>query len=136
MRVGAAGAAPALATQGARAVAAPLELNRQMLGPELAEQLESAGLLTGGERARLSPGRRRGFRRFRWPHLAIPAAALAFIAMRWQASAPPGGGDMPEGSYQVARIVGADRLELTNGVEVRLLGVRVTAGDRSQTALE
>lgn len=118
----------------ARAVAAPLELNRQMLGPELAEQLESAGLLTQAERERLTPRWRRGFRRFRWRHLLIPVAALAFVAMRWQASAPRGGGDMPEGRYEVARVLSGERLELTNGVEVRLLGVRLRGDERSAAA--
>jgi endonuclease YncB( thermonuclease family) len=94
-----------------------------MLGPELAEQLESAGLLTRAERQRVTP-RWRGFRRFRWRHLLIPVAALAFVATRWQASAPRGGGDMPEGRYKVSRVLSGERLELTNGVEVRLLGVR------------
>ncbi len=123
-----------LAIEGGHVVAAPLELNRQMLGPELAEQLAQSGMLTAADRARMAPRWRRGFRRFRWWHFVVPMAALAFVAMRWQASAPRGGGDLAEGRYRVMCAASGEVLELPGGVEVRLLGVQPREDERSQAA--
>ncbi len=109
----------------ASGVAAPLELNRQILPPELLEKLGQTGVKLGREF--VAPGRelptRRTFRRRRWRQVAIAAAALALIAARWHATATNAGGDLPEGHYQVAAVPDAGLLELANHVEVRLLGV-------------
>ena len=106
-------------------VAAPLELNRQILPPELLEKLGQTGVKLGREF--VAPGSelppRRIFRRRRWQQVAIAAAALALIAARWNATATNSGGDLPEGRYQVAAVPDATLLELANHVEVRLLGV-------------
>jgi hypothetical protein len=111
-------------------VAAPLELNRQILPPELLEKLGQSGVKLGREFVAPGPELppRRNFRRRRWRQVAIAAAALALIAARWNATATKAGGDLPEGRYQVAAVATADLLELANHVEVRLLGVAAPHG--------
>ena len=106
-------------------MAAPLELNRQILPPELLEKLGQTGVRFGREFVAPGPELppRRTFRRRRWRQVAIAAAALALMAARWNATATNAGGDLPEGRYQVAAVPDAGLLELASHVEVRLLGV-------------
>jgi endonuclease YncB( thermonuclease family) len=106
-------------------VAAPLELNRQILSPELLQRLGESSVEIGREftaPAANSP-ERRNFRRRRGRQVAIAAAALVLIAARWQATETNAGGDLPEGRYEVAAVASAETIELANHVEVRLLGL-------------
>jgi endonuclease YncB( thermonuclease family) len=106
-------------------VAAPLEFDRTMLDGELAPTRE-IGSLTGlriGSLVR-APAGSRSFRRLHWPPIAIAFSVLAFVAVQWHWSGQDGAAvDLPEGRYKIAEVLAADRLELANHVEVRLLGV-------------
>jgi endonuclease YncB( thermonuclease family) len=94
-------------------VAAPLELNRKMLSPELLRQLGESGI---GVEA---------------PSAALVAVAIALVAARWRATATSSDADLPEGRYEVVAVQRADVIELANRVEVRLLGVAATGDPNS-----
>ena len=110
-------------------MAAPLELNRQMLSPELLRQLGESGIEVEAALSALEPSRKpassrpRSFRRRSLRLSALSAVLIALVAARWKATATPTAGDLPEGTYQVAAVKRADVLELANHLEVRLLGV-------------
>jgi endonuclease YncB( thermonuclease family) len=105
-------------------MAAPLELNRKTLDRDLLALRDQHGAVVGARLRRLLPSleRRRDFRGRRWRQIGFAAAILAFVAMRWQMS-DGAAGDLPEGSYPVARVLSGDTLELANHFQVRMLGV-------------
>lgn len=110
-------------------MAAPLELNRQMLSPELLRQLGESGIEVEVVRDALAPDGKnatsppRSFRRRSLRQAALAAILIALVAARWKATASPTAGDLPEGPYEVAAVKRADVIELANHLEVRLLGV-------------
>ncbi len=119
-------------------MAAPLELNRQMLSPELLRQLGESGIEVEAARSALEPSRKpapsrpRSFRRRSLRQTALAAVLIALVAARWKATATPIAGDLPEGTYQVAAVKRADVIELTNHLEVRLLGVTPARNSKSK----
>ncbi len=106
-------------------VAAPLELDRTLeaeaLAPPVSHPLPSAA--TVGELI-AALDRPHSFRRHRWRRVALATAVIAVLAWRWQASGVGiSAASLSEGRYQVADVRDETTIELTGGVEVRLLGI-------------
>ncbi|HKD36661.1 MAG TPA: hypothetical protein VKB78_07665, partial [Pirellulales bacterium] len=101
-------------------MAAPLELNRKMLSPELLRQLGESGVEIGtmpdalGAGGNPAPPPPRPFRRRRLRQAIVAAIVIAIVAARWKATATPTAQDLPEGRYEVSAVKRADVIELTN----------------------
>ncbi len=114
-------------------VAAPLELDRTLeaeaLAPPVSHPLPSAA--TVGELI-AALDRPHSFRRHRWRRIALATAVIAVLAWRWHASGVGiSAASLSEGRYQVADLRDETTIELTGGVEVRLLGIEpLIATDR------
>jgi micrococcal nuclease len=106
-------------------VAAPVELDRPLDGEALAPPA-SYPLPTAAGIGELIAAldRPHSFRRHRWRRLALATAVIAILAWRWQATGVGiSAANLSEGRYQVADVRDETTLELTGGIEVRLLGI-------------
>jgi endonuclease YncB( thermonuclease family) len=115
---------------GRRPVAAPLELVDRPLDGEALAPPASHPLPTAASVGELLAAldRPHSFRRHRWRRVALATTVIAVLVLRWQASGVGiSAANLSEGRYQVASVRDATTLELTGGIEVRLLGIEPIA---------
>jgi micrococcal nuclease len=125
-------------------VAAPLEIDDRTLDGELLAPPGGRHLPGAAEIGELLAAldRPHRFRRHRWRRVALATAVIAVLVVRWQASGiGVSAANLTEGRYQVAAMRDERTLELTGGVEVRLLGIepivrRSATNDESVDAIE
>ena len=125
-------------------MAAPLELDEWTLDGELPAPRDARRLPAAAEIGELLAAldRPHSFRRHRWRRLALATIVIAVLVLRWQASGiGVSAANLSEGRYQVTCVHGERTLELTGGVQVRLLGLepivrRSATNDESVDAIE
>jgi len=116
-----------------------MTLDGELLAPRDTRRLPAAAEI-GELLAALD--RPHSFRRHRWRRVALATIVIAVLVVRWQASGiGVSAANLSEGRYQVTGIHDERTLELTGGVEVRLLGLepivrRSAASDESVDAIE